>query len=69
MVLLRSDHTNALERDANSIAAEILMPESYVAEFIKKNSQNPEDLANQLKVSEEAAKYRITNVVNNCNKL
>lgn len=62
VVLLRSSRTGALEEDANSIAAEILMPECFVVDFIKKEGKNPVDMADKFKVSAEAANYRIKNI-------
>lgn len=62
VVLLRSSRTDEIEREANSMAAEILMPRYFVKKFLKEKSANPNDLADAFQVSEQAAAYRISNV-------
>lgn len=57
-VLFRSLITNVLEKEANTMAAEILMPRYFVERFA--DSDLPlEEVAQKFKVSEGAARFRI----------
>lgn len=61
-VLLRSAATSALEREANTMAAEILMPRHFLKDFVSSNKPLHE-IASIFKVSEIAATHRIKNVL------
>lgn len=57
-VLFRSDITGKLEREANSMAAEILMPIHFLKNFVG-DDMPMDDMARIFKVSGSAIKYRI----------
>ncbi len=61
-VLHRSfDSNDVIEREANSKAAEILMPESFVRDEFQRD-RDPDSLARRFKVSSEAMGWRLYNL-------
>lgn len=55
----RSNLSSAREREANQLAAEILMPWHLVLEATKRGSKDPETLAEAFEVSEAAMTIRL----------
>lgn len=60
-IFFRSETTSRLERDANTMAAEILMPSWFVKHFAEHN-KTIDGMARIFKVSKSAMDFRITNV-------
>lgn len=60
-IFFRSETTSYLERDANTMAAEILTPSWFVKHFAAHN-KTIDDMARIFKVSKSAIDFRITNV-------
>lgn len=58
LVHFRNSSTDDVEKEANSLAAEILMPTHFVEEFLANNMRFP-DLAKKFEVSDRAAKNRV----------
>lgn len=58
-VLYRSKLSNALEVQANRLAADILMPYSLIEEAMQSGTRDVEDLANLFKVSPAAMSIRL----------
>lgn len=53
---------NAMEAEANSLAAELLMPESIYANKLREYKANFRLIANFFGISEEAARWRYVNL-------
>ena len=53
-----------LEKDANKLAAEILMPLNKIKELYFNNNYNTSKLAKEFNVSEQAIKIRVDNPYN-----
>lgn len=67
VMLLRSKTTDEIEKQANTMAAEILMPRYFVKRFLEENNNLQDEelesaLAERFLVSDIAARYRITNI-------
>lgn len=60
--MYRSKLYSVFEKDANKLAAEILMPLNKIKELYSGN--NTKDLANQFNVSEQAVKIRVSHPYN-----
>ena len=58
----RSDEKNPMEREADSFAAELLMPEAEFRNFVKSESSTVEDIANHFEVSSLAVRIRAKNL-------
>lgn len=58
VTLLRSSSTDAMEKDADSLAAEILMPIHFVKKFLE-SDMSAEDFAKKFNVSKVAAEFRM----------
>lgn len=58
----RSSNANAMEREADSFAAELLMPESQLVQDIRSGFVNVMMLAERYNVSALAMKYRLQNL-------
>ncbi len=56
------DVLNDDEREANYFAAELLMPEEFVVKLIDKGIRAIHELAEAFNVSEDAMRYRLTNL-------
>ncbi|WP_198040729.1 ImmA/IrrE family metallo-endopeptidase [Phaeobacter inhibens] len=61
-ILHRSDERNLIEWQANSFAAEILMPEDQFREEIERTRGNISEIAERFGVSELALRYRAKNL-------
>ena len=61
-ILHRSDDWNSIEQQANSFAAEILMPEDHFREEIKRTGGDIAQLADRCGVSALALRYRAKNL-------
>lgn len=61
-VLFRSLIANVLEKEANTMAAEILMPRYFVEKFAD-SDMALEEIAGKFKVSRSAAEFRIKNIM------
>ncbi len=62
-VYFRADNISDLsEIEANHFAAELLMPEDLIYKCINHGIQKIKDLADKLDVSEDAVRYRLTNL-------
>jgi Zn-dependent peptidase ImmA (M78 family) len=57
--LLRSGLSNAVEAQANRLAADILMPRDKLNEFLVKGITSVKELASRFQVSEQAMAIRI----------
>lgn len=62
-LFFRSDNVlSPDEVEANSFAAELLMPEELVDKLIAMRIKSIDELANRFNVSEDAMRYRLTNL-------
>lgn len=57
--MYRSGLSNAIEAQANRMAADILMPRSLLDRYVKVNGNDPSVLAGAFDVSEQAMKIRL----------
>lgn len=62
VVLLRSSSAGEIEKEADGIAAEILMPRYFVGKFVKEDGKHLADLAKKFKVSELAIECRLSSL-------
>lgn len=60
--LYRSGLSDAVEREANGLAAEILMPRHLVRQEFANGVKNPAQLAAKFEVSQQAMEFRLTNL-------
>jgi Zn-dependent peptidase ImmA (M78 family) len=60
--LYRSGLSDAIEREANGLAAEVLMPRSLVRNAFTHEQQDPAALASKFGVSQQAMEYRLANL-------
>jgi hypothetical protein len=60
--LYRSGLSDAVEREANGLAAEILMPRHLIRTWFAKGLHDPAELANMFEVSRQAMEYRLSNL-------
>ena len=60
--LYRSGLSDAVEREANGLAAEILMPRHLIREAFNNGNRSPEALAAEFEVSLQAMEYRLRNL-------
>lgn len=60
--LYRSGLSDAVEREANGLAAEILMPRHLIRAWFAKGLRNPAELADMFEVSVQAMEYRLNNL-------
>lgn len=60
--LYRSGFSDAIEREANGLAAEILMPQHLVRECIAGGTRGAAQLAIVFNVSQQAMEYRLANL-------
>lgn len=60
--LYRSGLSDTVEREANGLAAEILMPEHLVRAWVAKGLTNATELANMFEVSRQAMEFRLSNL-------
>ena len=60
--LYRSGLSDAVEREANGLAAEILMPRHLVRDAFEKGTRSAEHLAAKFEVSPQAMEYRMKNL-------
>ena len=62
-VYLRADNSSGLnEVEANHFAAELLIPEKLIVKCIENDIRSIKDLAARFNVSEDAMRYRLTNL-------
>jgi Zn-dependent peptidase ImmA (M78 family) len=62
-IYLRSDNISSPEEaEANHFAAELLMPEELIHKFIENDEKSIKVLAERFNVSEDAMRYRLTNL-------
>lgn len=58
--MYRSEKMNSKEEfEANNLAADLLMPRSLVAKFMRQGLSNPSDLAERFRVSQPAMRVRM----------
>ena len=60
--LYRSGFSDSVEREANGLAAEILMPRHLVRAWVSKGLRDPSELANMFDVSKQAMEFRLANL-------
>ena len=60
--LYRSGLSDAVEREANGLAAEILMPRHLVRDSFSTGQRDPATLASKFGVSQQAMEYRLSNL-------
>lgn len=60
--LYRSGLSDAVEREANGLAAEILMPRHLVRSYVASGTRNAAELAEIFEVSQQAMEYRLANL-------
>lgn len=60
MFLFRGDYNSEIEKEANKMAAEILMPAHFVKEFLR--TMTFPDMAKKFAVSDTDAKYRAESI-------
>lgn len=60
--LYRSGFSDAIEREANGLAAEILMPRHLVRECFSEGMRDPADFAAKFNVSLQAMEFRLRNL-------
>jgi len=60
--LYRSGFSDAVEREANGLAAEILMPKDLVREWFDFGYRNATELAEKFNVSKQSMEYRLINL-------
>ena len=58
-IFFRDNNNNKEEREANDFAAELLMPENYVRDYIAKGNNTIKLLADKFYLSTPAVKYRV----------
>lgn len=61
-ILHRNGGRNSIEYQANTFAAELLMPEALVRQAFRQSSGNLTKMASVLKVSKESLKYRLSDL-------
>lgn len=60
--LYRSGLSDAVEREANGLAAEVLMPRHLVRDAVSQGQRDPATLAGKFDVSQQAMDYRLANL-------
>jgi predicted transcriptional regulator len=60
--LYRSHLSDAVEQEANGLAAEILMPKHLVRELVRGGMRGIPELARKFNVSHQAMEFRLTNL-------
>ena len=60
--LYRSGLSDAVEQEANGLAAEILMPRHLVRAWFDKGLRDPVELASMFEVSQQAMEFRLANL-------
>lgn len=57
-ILFRNNENNKIEREANTLASDILIPEERFKSFIKNGVRDVDQLANEFDVSVSAIRYK-----------